>query len=235
MPWGVESLTPAERFAKGMNAGIDQFGGIDDGAPLVDAVHAGAVSLTRLDDAVQRILKIKFELGVFEDPYVDPAHASLVDGAASASVSARGRKRAPWSCSRTLGRMPLRREARGCSSGVDTGVAVRRGFRVVASAGDADYAVIRLAAPYKSTHPGFFFGSFQHEGDLDFPEGSPQLELVNQSAAKVKTIVIVSLDRPAITTPLTTEATMLLADFGASDDAVFDVLMGRVPPLGLAV
>ena len=44
MPWGVESLTKTQRFAKGMNAGIDQFGGVDDGTPFVDAVKDGTLA-----------------------------------------------------------------------------------------------------------------------------------------------------------------------------------------------
>jgi beta-glucosidase len=31
MPWGVEALTPPQRFAKGVMAGIDQFGGSTTG------------------------------------------------------------------------------------------------------------------------------------------------------------------------------------------------------------
>ena len=83
MPWGVESLTKAQRFAKGMNAGIDQFGGVDDGQPFVDAVKNGSVAIARLDEAVRRIMVVKFDLGLFENPYVDPAKAGTIVGSAA--------------------------------------------------------------------------------------------------------------------------------------------------------
>lgn len=41
-------------------------------APLEELVKEKKVSIERIDDAVRRILKVKFELGLFENRYVDP-------------------------------------------------------------------------------------------------------------------------------------------------------------------
>lgn len=38
---------------------------------LDSAVENGDISIERIDDAVRRILKVKFELGLFEDPYLE--------------------------------------------------------------------------------------------------------------------------------------------------------------------
>ncbi len=40
---------------------------------LLELVKEGAVPQSRIDEAVGRILKLKFELGLFENPYPDPA------------------------------------------------------------------------------------------------------------------------------------------------------------------
>jgi beta-glucosidase len=40
---------------------------------LTDAVNTGHVPLERIDDAVRRILRVKFTLGLFERSYVDPS------------------------------------------------------------------------------------------------------------------------------------------------------------------
>lgn len=40
---------------------------------LKGLVAAGKVSDARIDDAVRRILRVKFQMGVFENPYTDPA------------------------------------------------------------------------------------------------------------------------------------------------------------------
>jgi beta-glucosidase len=45
---------------------------------LKRAVEGGAVSLERIDDALRRILSVKFKAGLFERPFPDPAHLSLV-------------------------------------------------------------------------------------------------------------------------------------------------------------
>jgi beta-glucosidase len=41
------------------------------GYPLLSAIDAGSVSVADLDESVRRALRLKFELGLFEDPYVD--------------------------------------------------------------------------------------------------------------------------------------------------------------------
>ena len=40
---------------------------------VVELVNAGAIPMSRIDDAVRRILYVKFKLGLFEAPYHDPA------------------------------------------------------------------------------------------------------------------------------------------------------------------
>lgn len=50
---------------------------------LVGLVKQGKVHEAAIDDAVRRLLRAKFELGLFEDPYVDPARADAISGAAA--------------------------------------------------------------------------------------------------------------------------------------------------------
>ncbi len=70
-PWGVEKLGRVERFAKGVEAGLDQFGGTGESEFLVDAVKRGLVSEARLDESVRRVMVLKFQLGLFDNPFVD--------------------------------------------------------------------------------------------------------------------------------------------------------------------
>ena len=41
---------------------------------VADLVRSGAVPMSIVDDAVRRILLVKFQLGLFERPYVDEQH-----------------------------------------------------------------------------------------------------------------------------------------------------------------
>ncbi|HEY6691989.1 MAG TPA: glycoside hydrolase family 3 N-terminal domain-containing protein, partial [Solirubrobacteraceae bacterium] len=68
-----------EAIAKAVNAGIDMsmtpfdYVGWNNG--LIQNVQSGRVSKKRIDQSVRRILTLKFQLGLFDDPYVDPAAA----------------------------------------------------------------------------------------------------------------------------------------------------------------
>jgi beta-xylosidase len=61
-----------------LNAGLDLELPATDcyGAPLLRALDAGLVSEETLDEAVRRVLRTKFDVGVFDQPYVDSAVAS---------------------------------------------------------------------------------------------------------------------------------------------------------------
>jgi beta-glucosidase len=48
--------------------------------PYLDAVQKGLVSVAVIDAAVTRVLRAKFELGLFEQPYVEPAQAAARAG-----------------------------------------------------------------------------------------------------------------------------------------------------------
>jgi beta-glucosidase len=48
--------------------------------PLLDAFRKGMVDPAAVDEAVRRVLRAKFRLGLFEHPYVDPAGAKFWSG-----------------------------------------------------------------------------------------------------------------------------------------------------------
>ena len=56
-------------------------------ADLTRAVEQGDVPLARIDDAVRRILAVKFDLGLFEQPFADPALLNLVGSEAHRAVA----------------------------------------------------------------------------------------------------------------------------------------------------
>jgi beta-glucosidase len=227
MPWGVEHLTRVEKFAKGVDAGLDQFGGENDPAPLLQAVRDGLVTEARLDESVRRVLVQKFELGLFDDPFVDPDAAVHIVGqeefredAAAAQrrglVLVKGDRAAP----------PVRGGDRVYLHGIDRAAFDEAGLQVVEQLAEATVAVVRVSAPFEVLHPGHFFGSFQHEGSLEFPADHPDFVAVATACRAVPTVVIAHLDRPAVLTEISHQATVLIAEFGASAQALVDVLVG---------
>lgn len=89
-PWGMEPATRAERIAKAAGAGVDQFVGLGDLAALASA----AVPAAQVDASARRALALAFRLGLFENPYVDPAQAPALcntDAAYQAGLDAMNR------------------------------------------------------------------------------------------------------------------------------------------------
>jgi beta-glucosidase len=81
---GVEQVDEDyyQAVVKSVNAGVDMNMVPYDYerfiALLSQAVEKGDVSLERIDDAIRRILQVKFSLGLFERITPDPAHLALV-------------------------------------------------------------------------------------------------------------------------------------------------------------
>ncbi|HEX8048875.1 glycoside hydrolase family 3 N-terminal domain-containing protein [Rhizobium sp.] len=228
MPWGVEDLSRVDRFAKAVNAGVDQFGGVTSSDLLVEAVKEKKISEERLDQSATRILIQKFEQGLFENPYVDPQKASTIVGNptfAAEAVAAQARAMVLLDNKAKL--LPVKDGKKVFLYGVDPKVASARGFTVAASAREADFALVRLNAPYQQPHMNYFFGSRHQEGDLDFKDGNADFEAFKSAAKEVPTIVTVYLARPAILTGIRDQASAILGNFGASDEALFDVIEGK--------
>ncbi len=80
MPWGVENMSITERYQKALNAGVDIFSGSADPSFLLETVKKGLVTESRIDASVARLLQEKFELGLFENPYVDVEKAQKLVG-----------------------------------------------------------------------------------------------------------------------------------------------------------
>jgi len=69
--FGVEHLSAVERAAKILDAGCDMFGGEASPAWIVELVESGKISKERLNISVRRVLKDKFRLGLFDNPYLE--------------------------------------------------------------------------------------------------------------------------------------------------------------------
>ncbi len=85
-PWGVEDLTVAERHYMLLMAGVDQFGGNNDPAPLLEAYRMGVAEhgeefmRRRFEESAVRLLRNIFRVGLFENPYVDPEASAATVG-----------------------------------------------------------------------------------------------------------------------------------------------------------
>ena len=81
------ATSPEDAVRQAVNAGVDvtmiPYDSAQFTSALRDLVRSGAVSQQRLDEAVRRVLTLKFRLGLFEHPYVDVGKAQAGVVAAS--------------------------------------------------------------------------------------------------------------------------------------------------------
>ena len=83
-PWGVETLTEAERHYKAIDAGMDQFGGNNAMGPVLEAYkmgveeHGEEYMRMRFESSAVRLLKNIFRVGLFENPYLDIADTEKI-------------------------------------------------------------------------------------------------------------------------------------------------------------
>ncbi|EOI01854.1 hypothetical protein UAY_01262 [Enterococcus moraviensis ATCC BAA-383] len=84
--WGVEKATVEERHYKALKAGVDQFGGNNEIAPVLAAYHLGVIEhgeqvmKERFRISARRLLKNIFQTGLFENPYVSPERSEKIVG-----------------------------------------------------------------------------------------------------------------------------------------------------------
>lgn len=228
--WGVEHLSGVERILKALEAGVDQFGGESCPEHVIELVRTGRLAETRIDQSVRRLLRLKFELGLFDNPFVDENDVSRVLGHSdSLAAGLRSQGRAMTLLKNEDNVLPLTGREKIFVRDIDPAVATQYA-QVVAAPEEADIAVLRLETPWVPVDTKNPFARGFHHGDLDF-KGQAKSEILDL-LKRVPTIVVLYLDRPAVIPEINESARALIADYGASDAAVLDVIFGRVHPEG---
>ncbi|MDO4228995.1 MAG: glycoside hydrolase family 3 N-terminal domain-containing protein [Capnocytophaga sp.] len=85
-PWGVEDLDLPQLHYKALMAGVDQFGGNNVAAPVVEAYNIGVkehgekAMRDRFEQSAVRLLRNFFRIGLFENPYLNPDESAKIVG-----------------------------------------------------------------------------------------------------------------------------------------------------------
>lgn len=228
--WGVEHLTGAERVLKAIEAGVDQFGGESCPEHVVELVGAGKLSEARVDESVRRLLHLKFQLGLFDNPFVDESQLPQIFGNPdSKTLSLASQQRAMTLLKNENGILPLQNQPRLFIKNMDAAI-VSQYAQVVDTPEQADAAIVRLETPWVPVETNNPFARSFHHGDLDFKDET-KAEIVS-ILKSVPTVVVINLDRPAVIPEIAAAAKALFGEFGASDEAVLNVVFGKVQPEG---
>lgn len=205
---------------------MDQIGGDSDSTQVVAAVEQGLLSAERVAQAAHRVLVQKFQLGLFENPFVDPAAADRIAGNARFQrIGDEAQERSLTLLQNTDDLLPVSRASVRTVylAGVDPAVAKARGLRVTDDPAKADLAVVRIADPRSGD-------------DLTGLEPTEEQEDVRQlraaAAAGTPTVAVPKLDRPLVLTGVAAVADAVLANYGVSDEVLLDTVLGRRAPGG---
>lgn len=177
--WGLEGTSVDDQIAIAVNAGIDVLSGFDRNRQIVGLVKAGKITEARLDLAVRRLLGEQFQLGLFEDPYVDADRAAYVVGNRAFQMKAEEAQRKSIVLQNQNALLPLRAPTtdapvRLYTMGMRADVAGdARWGRYAVTAGDydatkgerrptvpagTDYAVLRVEVSNQGARPDLIFG-----------------------------------------------------------------------------
>jgi beta-glucosidase len=186
--WGLQDKTKAEQLVVAIEAGTDVFSGFHSNAEIRSLVEQGLVSEARIDESVKRLLKVQFDLGLFENPYVDPVRANAIVGNASFQEKAKEAQRKAVvlldnADSENNAVLPLPASTDGSvkiyTMGMDAAAVESHGYAVTVgdtadlvarpSAAGNDYALVRVRVTNKDTGLLVFGGADFKEVDvLDF-------------------------------------------------------------------
>jgi len=232
--WGMLDKSEEERVLKVINAGVDQFGGESVPELVVKLVKDGKVSIERIDNSVRRLLKMKFRMGLFENPYVDVENALKVVG--NAKFKAAGdlaqRKSLVLLKNDTIDHkpvLPLKKGIKIYVKNIDKAKAAKFGT-VVDKPEQADIAILRIQTPSEVLPNSGILGQLMRGGDLSFKEKEKKEILA--LLTKMPTIVDIYLSRAAVIPEISAASKGLFASFGASDEAFLDVVFGNFNPQG---
>ena len=233
--WGVGDLSIEERYIKAIDAGIDQFGGEKDTEVVVELIKKGLIPISRIDASVNRILKNKFDLGLFDNPYVE---VDLVKNRVNTERNIKlGREAQKQSMVllKNNSTLPLDKNINIFVDGFNA-KSILHG-NVVSNIKDADVIVSYVHTVFNGNQPSGInrlvdnvLSSIFPNQDLNF---SPEiLEKLEEFSSIKPLIVVVDLNRPAILDSIDQMSSALVGTFGVDEAVIFETLFGESKPTG---
>ena len=241
MPWGVENLTILQRYQKAIDCGVDIFSGSADPALLLETVTKGLVSEQRINESVTRLLKEKFDLGLFENPYVDVENAVKTVGNADFQKKADLALRKSIVLLRNDAKvLPLSKKVKiYFESYYDNGrskmpITVIKpennkwNLEFVSSKDEADVVLL-----WVTPNSGSLFNSTSAPIDLSLSKNKVDIQHINDITGSKPTILAINYTSPWVIDEIDKgNAKTILATFGTTQDALLDVVSGTFNPTG---
>ena len=234
--WGVDDLSIEQRYEKSINAGIDQFGGEADTSYLIKLVKEDKIPESRIDSSVRRILINKFDLGLFDNPYVDVTNVQHKVNTLKNINAGLDAQRKSLVLLENNGILPLKKENKVFIDGLDKNIAQKFG-NVVKKSSDADVIIMYVHTVFNENQESGLNRIFDNFLSKLFPNGDLRfnrniINKIKEYSKEKELIVIVDLNRPAILDDIKKSTSSLIGTFGVSDQVIFEGIYGRFNPSG---
>lgn len=251
MPWGVENLDINQRYQKAIEAGVDIFSGGADPALLLETVKKGLVTEARINESIARLLKEKFDLGLFENPYVDVENAVKTVGNAEFQKKADIAQRKSIVLLRNDDNLlPITKKAgsstikvyfetykessgrggqnQGSSINVNKPTIQNANIEFVATKEEADVVLLWLIPS-----GGGLFSSGGSPIELKLSKNKIDVAHVNEIINAKPTILAINYTNPWVIDEIDKgKAKTILATFGTTQEALLDIVSGVFKPTG---
>ena len=225
---GVEHLNTDERIIKIIDAGVDMIGGESLSEELVELILKGKIEEKRIDQSLKRIMRQKFQLGLFDNPYLTKENLKILDNKISIEKGKEAQRKALVLLKNNYEILPLKPQTKIYLHGFDTKKVKNA---EVTSLEKADVIVAKVDTPQWGGEKAGSVMELLISGErLDFPE--EELDILIPLLKTKPTILVANLKRPTVLSQLEPFSKAIVADFDVSEDIIFELILGGFNPSG---
>ncbi len=228
--WGVEELSEKERVKKALEAGCDVFGGEYVMEHIVALVKEGQVPESRIDVSVKRVLRDKFTLGLFDNPYVDLDKVDIVGNPTFVEKGKAAQRKSMVLLKNEDNFLPLATDTKIYLEGFSEKGLSDKYPQIVGSIAEADVLVQMLQTPSSPPEGANLLERMIPQGRLDFEP--KEREKILARMAKKPTITVLTITRPPVVPEINAASKAMIANFECQEDIILEMVFGKFNPTG---
>ena len=223
---GVESLTTEERLVKVIHAGVDMIGGESLHQELIKAIETELISEERIDQSLRRIMKEKFRLGLFDQPYLEEKNLAIFSNPESIQLGIEAQKKSLVLLKNEDKILPLDKKTKVYLHGFNSDLAAKI---ETTSLEDAAVIIVKVQTPKgEGVQAESIMQMLLEGGRLDYTDA--QLDELLPILQSKPSILVANLQRPAILTEIDKVSKAVIADFDVSEKVILDLIFGDFSP-----
>ena len=225
--FGLEDKSTEERITELLNAGIDMIGGESLTNNLVELIKTGIISEKRINESLKRIMKQKFQLGLFDNPYIKLSSLKNLDNKKFINKGIEAQKKS-LVLLKNNDILPIKKDDKIYFEGF--GEELIKKYNYVKSPEKSDYILIKLNSPSGRFEAKYEMQKMLGGGPLDFT--SDIINRINNLSEIKPVILVMNLKRPSVFTEIANMTQAIVVDFQVQENILLDMIYGEFSPSG---